>query len=153
MNMKIKTGLFAILFSFSFLACFSQEAKTNEEVLSSESAGAALIAKCYICHNPRVKKEIDIIAPPMVEVKYIYKMRNPEKNQFVNKISAFVLSPDNVKAVMKGRVMTHGVMPNLSFTEEEVRKIVEFIFENELEPPIWFPEYFKKKYGENWVSQ
>lgn len=94
-----------------------------------------------------------MIAPPMVSVKYIYKLRYPGDDDFVDMMTYFVLEPNDKTAIMQGRVLTHGAMPDLSFDEDEVRKIARYILENEIEVPSWYPEYFEKKYGDKWVSQ
>lgn len=127
-------------------------AKDQEVALPGDDM-RILMNTCYVCHNPRVKSHDDIISPPLAAVKYIYKFKYPEKEEFVERMTDFVLNPDNRKAIMQGPVMRFGVMPEMPLDSIEVRLISEFIFDNEIEEPSWFPEYFEKRHGVAWKNQ
>lgn len=150
--MKTKFYLF-VLIVFGGFVLFAQEAGMDKEVLADQSVKSALISKCYVCHNPRIKKSEDLIAPPMVAVKYMYKLRYPEQEEFVHRMSEFVTAPNDTQAVMRGRVMKHGVMPDMSFTESEAKSITEFIYGEDIEVPSWYPAFFERKYGIKWEAQ
>lgn len=150
--MKSKFYLF-ILFLFGGFVLCAQEAGLGKEVLYDRSVESALITKCYVCHNPRIKKSEDLIAPPMVAVKYMYKLRYLTQEEFVSKMMQFVSSPNDARAVMRGRVMEHGVMPDMSFSEEEAKSIAEFVYTENIEVPTWYPAFFERKYGIKWEVQ
>lgn len=120
--------------------------QVSKEVLS------ALMITCYVCHNPRVK-EVNTIAPPLAAVKYVYKTRYPEKQEFVDQVTDFVMNPNNQKALLQGPVMQFGVMPEMPLNEQQVRSIVTYIYDNKIEEPEWFPSYFENKHGMKWTGQ
>jgi mono/diheme cytochrome c family protein len=152
--MKALSSIFIATLFFASFGSFSQSAAdVSGQSLDPDEAYTALVTNCFVCHNPRIKNADDLVAPPMVSVKYLYKLRYPEMQTFVSYVSDFVLDPNNQKAVMQGPVMTHGVMPNLSFDADQVRMIAKYIYENEIEVPVWYPDYFQKIYGEVWTTQ
>ncbi|MFT6867712.1 MAG: cytochrome c553 [Cyclobacteriaceae bacterium] len=154
--MKTILSTFALLLALSFHAfaqstsdqtAIFQEGEISKEVLS------ALMITCYVCHNPRIKAEADIIAPPLAAVKYMYKNKFPDKKQFVEKITDFVMNPNNQKALLQGPIMRFGVMPDMPLNEEQVKNIAAYIFDNEIEEPVWFPEHFENTHGVKWEGQ
>lgn len=114
---------------------------------------ASSMNSCYVCHNPNIKSHTDIIAPPLVAIKYIYKLRYPDRSQFIEKMVDFVLSPNNQKGIMQGPIMRFGVMPELPLDSATVRQVTAFIYDNEIIEPDWFPEYFESRHGIKWDSQ
>ncbi len=146
-----------ILLTALVFQSFSQTTSSQNSVLGddqiSEEVLSALMITCYVCHNPRIKAESDVIAPPLVAVKYMYKNKFPEKQLFVDKVTDFVMEPNNQKALMQGPVMRFGVMPDMPLNEQQVRKIASYIFDNEIEEPIWFPSHFAEKHGMEWQGQ
>lgn len=148
--MKAIFVILVLIFTLHFQS-FSQS-----EVLSgniSEETLSTLMITCYVCHNPRIKNEKDIIAPPLVAVKYRYKTRYPEKSAFVDAITDFVMEPTNQKALMQGPVMQFGVMPDMPLNESQVRSIAAYIYEQKIEEPAWFPAHFQAQHGIEWKGQ
>ncbi|MFY0600230.1 MAG: hypothetical protein JXR03_11205 [Cyclobacteriaceae bacterium] len=130
-----------------------QKDSIDQEEIVSKALTKALLNSCYVCHNPSVKSHDDIISPPLVSIKYIYKLKYPEKEIFVKKMTDFVLEPSNRSAIMQGPVMRFGVMPDLPLKADEVRRIATYIYENEIEEPSWFPEHFEERHHIKWEGQ
>lgn len=152
--MKTTALTLALLFAFNFFSLNAQD--SQKDVLTtppSEEVLSALMYSCYVCHNPRVKSHDDIIAPPLIAVKYMYKFKFPEKEVFVEKMTDFILEPNNQKAILQGPVMKFGAMPDMPMDPTMVRSIAEYIYDNEIEEPVWFPEYFESRHGQKWKGQ
>ena len=102
---------------------------------------------CYACHSVTSKSHDEIIAPPMVAVKKRYLMNYPEKEDFVSAMVDFTKNPTEEKALMFGAVQQFRVMTNLNFNKEDLEKISEYIYDNEIEKPDWFDAHFKEEHG------
>lgn len=145
----ISTALFALTLTIS--SATAQEMFKASD--SSDENLSALMMTCYVCHNPRVKSHDDIIAPPLVAVKYRYKSQYSEKEAFVDAITSFIMNPTAETALMRGPVRRFGPMPQMPMDEGMVKKIVAYIYDNEIEEPEWFSEHFKEQHGEDWQGQ
>jgi mono/diheme cytochrome c family protein len=108
---------------------------------------------CYSCHNPNAASHDDLLAPPFVAVKQRYLMSYPEKDAFVNAVSAFAGNPQKEKALMRGALNQYGMMAKAPFTEEQLKQVATYLFENELEKPDWFDEHEKQMHGSGGPSQ
>ncbi|MFY0607230.1 MAG: hypothetical protein JXR10_10965 [Cyclobacteriaceae bacterium] len=155
--MKTLRLLLCLVFLLSVNLSLSQEIEeeyplSDQDIIDNASLDDLMIS-CYVCHNPRIKSHDNMIAPPLISVKYIYKLRYPSKKEFTNKMTAFVLNPDNQKAIMQGPVMKFGVMPEMPMDETQVRRIAQYIYSHEIEEPIWFSDYFEQKHGISWPGQ
>ena len=154
--MKSSIFILALIFLFGTPKLFAQDTDDEYPVLDNtftEENLSTLIVTCYVCHNPRIKSHENIIAPPLVAVKYLYNMRFPSKESFTNKMTEFVLNPNNEKSIMQGAVMKFGVMPDMPLDAMQVRRIVEYIYSNEIEEPVWFPAYFEERHAIKWQGQ
>ncbi len=87
---------------------------------------------CLTCHNAELEPAQ---APPMFGVQMKYKMATKDKAAFVDKVTAFVTNPTEDKAILKEPVKVLGVMPNMGFEEDDVRKIAAYIHDETFEPP------------------
>jgi cytochrome c2 len=106
--------------------------------------GLTLLKKhCYSCHNPNTNSHDDIIAPPLAGIKRHYSDAYPEKEAFSKAMIEFVKNPTSEKSLMKGPVKRFGLMPKPVVTDQEIKEIVLFIRDSELEKPKWFDEHEK----------
>ena len=113
--------------------------RSNEEALQDE--GLLLLEKhCYTCHNPKSKSHDEIIAPPLWGMKKHYIEAFPEKADFEKAMMGFVQNPTEEKALMKGPIKRFGLMPKPLLSIQELEKIVDYIYSNELENPAWHVE-------------
>lgn len=100
--------------------------------------------KCYVCHNPTTSGK-DRIAPPMIAIKKHYILENTSKEEFIKSMQNWIKNPIEKNAKMKGAVRRFGLMPKQHFTEEDIKQISSYIFDNEIDKPVWFDEHHKRK--------
>ncbi len=80
--------------------------------------------QCAFCHNETGK-----IGPPMSTVKAAYIKKYPQKDVFVKKIAAFVLSPNADNRLIKHNKGIYGVMPKGMFSDrDKVERVAEYIY-------------------------
>lgn len=115
--------------------------KDNEEGLK------LLQQNCYACHSISSKSHEEIIAPPMAAVKRRYLMSYATKDVFIEAFTNWVLNPTEENALMKGAVANFKVMPKQNFNSEDIKKISAYIFENDIEKPIWFENHFNNEHS------
>lgn len=150
--MKIKPlMLLAIALITSWTLNAQEKAKTKDQVTDAELS--ALMMTCYVCHNPRVKSHEEAIAPPLVAVKYMYKQKYKTKEDFVNATFDFIMEPTEDKTILSGAVKKFGVMPQMPLEPSQVKLILNYIYDNEIETPKWFPEHFQENHGKAWKGQ
>jgi len=101
---------------------------------------------CYACHSVTAKSHDAIIAPPMVAIKRRYKVSYKTKSEFVEAMTNWVLDPKEEHALMRGAVSKFKVMPKQPFNKEEIIKIADYMFDNELEKPAWFESHFEDEH-------
>ncbi|WP_456421398.1 c-type cytochrome [Lutibacter sp.] len=146
--MKKNSLVVLILTSIALLSCNTttkEEKKSEEKVISKEITEGYTLFKnnCYACHSVISKSHDEIIAPPMVAVKRRYKMAYSSKEEFVKAVVAWASDPKEDNALMRGAVNQFKVMPKQLFKKEDLTKIAEYIYDNEIEQPTWFESHFK----------
>ena len=127
--------------------------KKNKEVtktepisqLEEEEGYILLKNNCYACHSVNSASHDAIIAPPMVAVVRRYKMSYQNKEAFVEAVTNWVLNPTEEHALMRGAVSQFKVMPKQPFNKDEIKKIADYMYENELEEPAWFQQHFDEE--------
>lgn len=122
----------------------------NIQALSSEEGLKMLELHCYTCHNPKSSSHDDILAPPLVGIKFRYQKAYPERADFIRHVTDFVHNPTKEKALMKGPVRRFGLMPKTALKEEEIKTLSAYIYDNEIEAPSWFAEHFEEEHGRKW---
>lgn len=138
------------------MVCFQVAACTSSTKKQDESNTSITVARkdvemqltyCYSCHKPDAPSHDDLLAPPFVSVKQRYMMSYPQKEAFINAISAFAANPSKEKAIMRGALNQYGMMAKAPFTEEQLKQVATYLFENELEKPEWFDEHEEQMHG------
>ena len=119
-----------------------------ENVITNDQQEGYTLLKnnCYACHSVISKSHDEIIAPPLVAVKRRYKTMYSSKEDFIEAWTDWTLDPTGGKALMRGAVKQFNIMPKQPFNKEEVIKIAEYVFENELEAPEWFAKHFEEEH-------
>jgi cytochrome c553 len=90
---------------------------------------------CFTCHSPDAA--IDA---------------NTSEEMFVADIINFVKHPSLETSKMPGAVSKFNLMPQMSFSDEDIKLIAQYIYRTEIEAPEWFEEHYqeeKKKYMNN----
>ncbi|MCG2431533.1 Tll0287-like domain-containing protein [Aequorivita xiaoshiensis] len=119
-----------------------------EGMPTQEHPGKKLMENnCNICHNPKTAEE-SIIAPPMVAVKMHYISEETTKAEFVDAMVAWTKEPSVAKSKMPGAIKKFGLMPYQFYPEKTIRQIADYMFDNEIEKPVWFDAHYKKMHGD-----
>jgi len=151
-NLKIIYLALSVL-SFFFIGCDeknqSTSLRTTDDVDTSQTQleGYMLLKNnCYACLSVTTKSHDEIIAPPMIAIKRRYKMNYNTKEEFVNAITNWALNPTKEHALMRGAVMQFNVMPKQPFIKDDLIKIADYMYDNELEKPEWFENHFNEQH-------
>lgn len=147
----MKNQFLMLLVVLVMVSCDKKEKNNLTEVkpdisLDSEDAeGLKLLQqKCYACHSITTKSHDDIIAPPMIAVKRRYQRQYDSKADFVMAMVAYSIDPKEENALMYGAVNKFNAMPKQNFNKEDLIKIANYIYDNEIETPVWFEQHFKE---------
>jgi cytochrome c len=95
----------------------------------AEDGKAVYTALCSACHKLMPPPTI---APPMFGIKRNVMRIHPQRDEFVNFVVSYVHKPDAEKSLMPDAVARFKLMPTLSYPEEKVRAVAEFLFDNDL---------------------
>lgn len=138
---------------FFFVGCSEKKQDTSIKIAEAnisvqiQSDGYTLLKNnCYACHSVTTKSHDEIIAPPMIAIKRRYKMNYNTKEEFVNAITNWALNPTKEHALMRGAVMQFNVMPKQPFIKDDLIKIADYMYDNELEKPEWFENHFNEQH-------
>ena len=141
-----------IVFAFIF-SCkdSSRPSYSNKKIDSSAKtqthAGKKLMeTNCYVCHGPTAGED-NRIAPPMIAIKRRYSMSNTTKEAFINSMQNWIKNPTEDNAIMYGAVKRFGLMPKQGFPEETIKQIADYMFDFEIEKPVWFDEHYNEQHG------
>jgi hypothetical protein len=139
------------LFSFNKVNTKIHHEKPQLLVTNSDKNEGLLLmkSKCYVCHSVTTKSHDAIIAPPMIAVKRHYTNKYDNKKDFVNAIVAWSVDPKEDNTLMPGAVNRFKVMPKMGFTKEDMKKIANYMYDNELEKPAWFGAHAKEMHGKD----
>ncbi|MGB2088018.1 MAG: c-type heme family protein [Psychroflexus salarius] len=116
---------------------------SKAEIVQTElaSKGKTLMEnQCYVCHNPKAKKE-NRIAPPFVAIKNHYLKKYNSEEEFTAKIWTFLEKPTKEKAIMKGAIEKFGLMPYQVFKEKDINAIAHYLYNYNIEKPSGFKQH------------
>jgi len=144
-----------------FMSCIQSKEKNVDTVAASnisevvatvsdlqQDNGYTLMKiNCYACHNPNTKSHDEILAPPFRAVKMHYNRNYSSKKDFVNAMVNWVQNPEEDKAIMYGAVKRFKVMPKLELPKDDLEKIAEYIYDNDVEQPEWMEEHMQEMKG------
>ncbi len=123
-------------------------AENAEIAMYQEHPGKKLMENnCYACHNPKTSEE-NMIAPPFVAVKMHYISEDTTKEDFVKAMVEWSKKPSEEKSKMPGAIKKFGLMPYQFFPEETIRQIADYMFDEEIEEPLWFGGHYNKMHGD-----
>ncbi|WBX76981.1 DUF3365 domain-containing protein [Tenacibaculum ovolyticum] len=142
--------LLMIVFIFSCKNTKNKLSSKNKTVLDTKGqiySGKKLMeTNCYVCHNPTAERK-DRIAPPMVAIKKHYIKSNTTKEEFRNSMQNWIENPTKENVKMFGAVKRFGLMPKQTFPDETIKVISDYMFDNEIEQPVWFENHYNKEKG------
>ncbi|MEZ4720975.1 MAG: DUF3365 domain-containing protein [Flavobacteriales bacterium] len=94
---------------------------------STADDGETLFSKnCQSCHNSKATA-----GPPTFAIKKRYLSDHPDKEGFSAAIASFVQHPSAENAKLKNAVEKFGLMPPLSYSNEELKSISNYIYDND----------------------
>lgn len=147
-----------LVFSFAMTLLLSNcgaDKKESAPTLSVKdkadiSLGFQLLeSNCFSCHSPDADFN-NRVAPPMIAIKKHYIDSDVTLEQFTSELLAFTNNPSEETSKMPGAIKRFGLMPKMSFSEDQVRKIAKYIYYTEIEAPSWFQKHYeeeRKKHG------
>ncbi len=145
---KIKTWIAPALLVVIFtISCNTNSKKKDAIKLSTieiakketDSIGAQLFnQKCMICHNHVGKVDSTMLAPPFFQVKDRYLRASMDKEDFIETMTNWVKNPSEDNLLMRGTLDHFEVMPYLAYSDEDIAKIVNYVYNNDMERPEWF---------------
>lgn len=91
---------------------------------------------CITCH----KETKTVSAPSVVKFKAVYLNAFPNKKDFVEYMSNWVLNPNKETSLMRDAIKKHGLMPHLGFDIDTLKDISAYIYETD----------FKTRNGRYW---
>lgn len=157
--MKNYIYLLSIIALMSLWTACSQDTKSTDE--SSDTADATgqdtetamaafqqMKTTCYVCHSPDAYSDEASLAPPLVEVKKRYMDKYPTQEAFAAAMNSYINKPTEEAALMTEYVERFKLMPDPTISAEEIAKVVNFIYENELAYPEWYKAIHQEKYSE-----
>ncbi len=116
-------------------------------VISSSNGKQLMENNCYACHNPKTSQS-DMIAPPMIAVKMHYISENTTEEEFINSFLLWTKEPSEENSKMPGAIKKFGLMPYQHYSEETIRAIAHYIYNNEIEEPEWFGSHHNEMHDE-----
>lgn len=142
-----------VVFLMIFTSCNKQKSSDDfniniaSNIQSDDTEALKLFQqKCYACHSVATKSHDEILAPPMIAVKKRYSMQYDNKEDFVNAVVAYASDPKAENALMIGAVNQFKAMPKQAFSEDDLKKIATYIYENKIETPEWFEDHFQQNH-------
>lgn len=136
-------GFTAILLS---AACTDTTEETKENTSTStsntttEDALALLQNNCFNCHNPERDPAVRI-APTMAEIKTAYKADKLTSDEFAQNIIRFINQPTDENSQMHEAVKQYGMMPKLSYKEDQLKAMAAYIYKTDMNSDEWYAEW------------
>ncbi|WP_158840313.1 c-type heme family protein [Polaribacter sp. L3A8] len=146
--MKFLTLFIAVAFIFGCKDAKKSPSYSKKSVSETqEHIGKKLMeTNCYVCHNATTPED-NRIAPPMIAIKKRYLMGHATKAAFIASMQNWIKNPTKENAIMYGAVQRFGLMPKQAFPEETIQQIADYMFESEIEKPVWFDEHYNQQHG------
>lgn len=144
-TMKILFSLAVLTLATPLVA--SEDSNSAASKQANSEAKALFESHCMSCHQPHKggkhgqKKSTGNkqaegggghpkrLAPPMAMVKKHYLKTYPDREQFIEKVSAWVKAPDADAAMLHHALEKFGVMPALAIDEATRRQIAGYIYD------------------------
>ena len=96
--------------------------------LNAGSIGSLLFhGNCFTCHN----ETKDISAPSIISVRENYLRAFPKKEDFVDYMSKWVLTPNAEGSLMLDAIKKYELMPLLGYEESTLRIIAQYIYDTD----------------------
>jgi len=82
----------------------------------------------------------------MEAIKRRYKVAYNLKDDFITAMVNLALDPKEENALMRGAIKQFNLIPKQPFNMDELIKILEYIYNNDIEKPEWFENHFNDEH-------
>lgn len=136
---------FSVLLGLLFLQSCGRNAEPitveEESTKVDEQVALKLMSQtCFTCHNPDM--EIDNrVAPPLFKIREHYLDDETTQDEFVKNITHFINNPTEENSIMPGAVRNFGLMPKMTFKDEDIKLIAAYLFENDVASDEWYARW------------
>jgi cytochrome c551/c552 len=94
----------------------------------SDNMGSLLFhGNCITCHN----KDKSISAPSINKIKEHYLQAFPNKKDFVEHMSKWIIKPDKTTSIMLHAIKKYELMPELGFDINTTQEISKYIYDTD----------------------
>lgn len=149
-----KSGMAAIFIALGIIIVSNNCGQPNEKVASENEAvsntaaykeGLSIVDRnCIACHAPTAAME-NRAAPPLAAVKAHYMESGTTEAEFIEQMSAFLLSPNVKNSKMPKAVEKFGLMPLSGYSNEQLVAAATYIYHADLEKPDWFEAHHQQE--------
>ena len=140
--------LYTLAFLFLFLSCIENRNKKHnlKNIITLKEPSSQLLfeQKCMICHETKGKTARTMLAPPFYEVKRRYMMVSMNKEDFIETMSIWIKNPTIDNSFMDEAIKKIGIMPKLNYSDYDITRIVNYIYNTDFPEPIWLKGHTKK---------
>lgn len=149
--MKIKIGFAVVLTALIVSACSGHEhpgpAIQTADLAKVTHPGAKIYqSACMSCHALAAKEEG--IAPPLFGVKDHVIKAYPERAAFVQRVAAWVKTPNANDVLMPGAVAKFGLMPaQAQLSDADLQAVAAFIYDTDFTKPDWYNAHYQAEHG------
>tara|TARA_R110002050_G_scaffold54057_1_gene122627 strand:+ start:2801 stop:3748 length:948 start_codon:yes stop_codon:yes gene_type:complete len=134
-NAKLSFVLILLVSIVGISNCSNLSVDANEHtVAQTNKAKQFLKQNCLACHS-ETARESERLAPPFFAIRKHYLKDLPEKEAFEAAMLAFLKDPNEANAKMKGALDKFGLMPKMSFPEEDLKMAIAYLYENDQPKP------------------
>lgn len=155
MMKSIIFSLISLSVVWNVVSCSNTAVKDEKEAAAqsdqdyNDLALVLLKTNCFTCHNPNL--EIDNrVAPPMFKIRQHYLDEETTEEDFVKNIVHFIHNPTEENSIMPGAVRNFGIMPKMTFNEDELKLIAAYLYNNDVSSDDWYAtwaEFEKEQSG------
>ena len=90
--------------------------------------GLLFNGNCVTCHKT---DDLNKSAPSIQEIQSNYKNAFPNKKDFINYMSEWVVNPNEETSLMNLDIKKYGLMPELGYDKVTIKEIAEYIYDTE----------------------
>ena len=85
---------------------------------------------CITCHKTN---NLNRSAPTVQEIQKKYRNAFPNKKEFVEYMTQWVLNPKKETSLMQEEIKKYGLMPDLAYDKNTLKEISEYIYDKRFE--------------------
>lgn len=133
---KLKIIILLLIFLIVAYQCKQKNNTIDTHKIADEKIeypGKSLaLTYCTSCHTNDAQ-----MAPSFEEIKEAYTEDGVSKEEFIMSMKAFLNAPSKDNAKLPDAVKKYGLMPKLTFKEEDIEQIADFLIETDLKNYDW----------------